>query len=77
MIPLLLAADNPRTLTLGGGSSAVKLFLLLTVLSFATALLVSITSFTRIVIVISFVRVRRWARHHCLRIRSSWRWPWR
>jgi flagellar biosynthetic protein FliP len=56
VIPLLLAADNPLTLTLGGGSSAVKLFLLLTVLSFATALLVSITSFTRIVIVISFAR---------------------
>ncbi len=40
----------------GGGSSAVKLFLLMTALSFATALLVSITSFTRIVIVLSFVR---------------------
>jgi flagellar biosynthetic protein FliP len=40
----------------GGGSSAVKLFLLLTVLSFATALLVSVTSFTRIVIVLSFLR---------------------
>lgn len=57
MIPLLLAADAaPLTLTVGGGSSAVKLFLLLTVLSFATALLVSITSFTRIIVVLSFAR---------------------
>src|SRR3954447_1554458 len=39
-----------------GGSSAVKLLLLMTAMSFATALLVSITSFTRIVIVLSFVR---------------------
>ena len=38
------------------GSSAVKLFLMLTALSFATAVLVSLTSFTRIVIVLSFVR---------------------
>ncbi len=57
MSPLLLAADAaPLTLTVGGGSSAVKLFLLLTVLSFATALLVSITSFTRIIVVLSFAR---------------------
>jgi flagellar biosynthesis protein FliP len=34
----------------------VKLFLLLTALSFATAALISITSFTRIVIVMSFLR---------------------
>lgn len=40
----------------GGGSTAVKLFLLMTLLSFATALLVSVTSFTRIVIVLSFLR---------------------
>lgn len=40
----------------GGGSSAVKLFLLMTVLSFASALLISVTSFTRIIIVLSFVR---------------------
>src|SRR5476651_614898 len=40
----------------GGGSSAVKLFLLLTALSFASALLVSVTSFTRIIIVMSFLR---------------------
>lgn len=39
-----------------GGSSTVKIFLLLTALSFASALLVSITSFTRIAIVLSFVR---------------------
>jgi flagellar biosynthetic protein FliP len=40
----------------GGGSAPVKLFLLMTALSFATALLVSVTSFTRIVIVLSFLR---------------------
>jgi flagellar biosynthetic protein FliP len=56
--PLILAAaaDAPMTLSIGGGSAAVKLFLLLTALSFATALLVSITSFTRIVVVLSFAR---------------------
>jgi len=40
----------------GGGSTPVKLFLLMTALSFATALLVSVTSFTRIIIVLSFLR---------------------
>jgi flagellar biosynthetic protein FliP len=51
------APDPGLTLSLqGGGSAAVKLFLLLTALSFATALLVSVTSFTRIVIVLSFLR---------------------
>ncbi len=40
----------------GGGSSSVKLFLLFTALSFGSALLVSVTSFTRIVIVLSFLR---------------------
>jgi flagellar biosynthetic protein FliP len=40
----------------GGGSAAVKLFLLMTVLSFAAAALLAVTSFTRIVIVLSFVR---------------------
>ena len=40
----------------GGGSSAVKMFLLLTALSFASAILVSVTSFTRITIVLSFLR---------------------
>lgn len=60
MNPLVAAAngaDPGVTLSLqGGGSAAVKLFLLLSALSFATALLVSITSFTRIVIVLSFLR---------------------
>lgn len=59
MSPLLLLAaapDAPLTLSVGGGSAAVKLFLLMTALSFATALLVSITSFTRIVVVLSFAR---------------------
>jgi len=40
----------------GGGTAPVKLFLLFTALSFASALLVSVTSFTRIVIVLSFLR---------------------
>lgn len=40
----------------GGGSSAVKIFLLVTALSFASALVMSLTSFTRIMIVLSFLR---------------------
>lgn len=40
----------------GAGSSAVKIFLLLTALSFGTALMLSVTSFTRIIIVFSFLR---------------------
>jgi flagellar biosynthetic protein FliP len=40
----------------GAGSSAVKLFLLLTALSFAPAIAVAMTSFTRVVIVLSFLR---------------------
>jgi flagellar biosynthetic protein FliP len=40
----------------GGGSSAVKIFLLVTALSFASALILSVTSFTRIIIVLSFLR---------------------
>jgi flagellar biosynthetic protein FliP len=55
--PLWAAAvDGPLSISVGGGSSAVKLFLLLTALSFATAALIAITSFTRIVIVLSFLR---------------------
>ena len=51
------AADPGVSLTVGGGGSApVKLFLLFTALSFGSALLVSVTSFTRIVIVLSFLR---------------------
>jgi len=54
---LILAADPAMSLTLnGGGSASVKLFLLMTALSFATAALTSVTAFTRIVIVLSFVR---------------------
>ncbi len=37
-------------------STSVKLFLLLTVLSIAPAILILMTSFTRIIIVLSFVR---------------------
>jgi len=40
----------------GGGSTAVKLFLLLTLLSFATTIILSITSFARISIVLGFLR---------------------
>jgi flagellar biosynthesis protein FliP len=53
---VLGTSDAPLQLSLGGGSSAVKLFLLLTALSFATGALIAITSFTRIVIVMSFLR---------------------
>lgn len=57
MNPLILAStEAPLQLSVGGGSSAVKLFLLLTALSFATGALIAITSFTRIVIVMSFLR---------------------
>jgi flagellar biosynthesis protein FliP len=55
--PLLAAAvEGPLQVSIGGGSSAVKLFLLITALSFATGALIAITSFTRIVIVLSFLR---------------------
>jgi flagellar biosynthetic protein FliP len=62
MIPLAAnilpaAADSALQINVsGGGSTPVKLFLVLTALSFATSLLVSVTSFTRIVIVLSFLR---------------------
>jgi flagellar biosynthesis protein FliP len=57
MLPLLLAADPGVQLTInGGGSASVKLFLLMTALSFASAALVSVTSFARIIIVLSFLR---------------------
>lgn len=51
----LLAADLAVTLP-NEGSAAVKLFLLVTLLSFSSAILVSCTSFTRIVVVLSFMR---------------------
>lgn len=54
---LVFAADPAFQMSIGGGgSAAVKLFLLLTALSFASAALISLTSFTRIVIVFSFLR---------------------
>jgi flagellar biosynthesis protein FliP len=58
MTPLAAAAaDSAIQLSVnGGGSAPVKLFLLFTALSFAGALLVSVTSFTRIVIVLGFLR---------------------
>jgi hypothetical protein len=40
---VLGATEAPLQLSVGGGSSAVKLFLLLTVLSFATGALIAIT----------------------------------
>jgi flagellar biosynthetic protein FliP len=55
--PLAAVAQTGAEIALqGGGSSAVKIFLLLTALSFGTALLLSVTSFTRIIIVFSFLR---------------------
>jgi flagellar biosynthetic protein FliP len=59
--PLAVAAsalaEAPLSISMqGGGSAPVKLFLLLTALTFATALLMSVTSFTRIIIVLSFLR---------------------
>jgi flagellar biosynthetic protein FliP len=39
-----------------GGSSAVKVFLLLTALSFGSAIVLSVTCFTRLIIVFSFLR---------------------
>lgn len=57
MFPLILAAEPGVSLTVnGGGSASVKLFLLMTALSFASAALVSLTSFARIIIVLSFLR---------------------
>ncbi len=47
---------SPERTPAAGGSAPVKLFLLFTALSFAGALLVSVTSFTRIVIVLGFLR---------------------
>lgn len=55
--PVLAAASAGIQLAANGsGSSAVKIFLLMTALSFGSALLVSLTSFTRIIIVFSFLR---------------------
>jgi flagellar biosynthetic protein FliP len=50
-----LASTGLQTVA-GGGSTAVKLFLVLTALSFGTAIILSVTSFTRIIIVFSFLR---------------------
>ena len=52
------AAQAGAELALGAtsGSSAVKIFILITALSFASALILSLTSFTRIIIVLSFLR---------------------
>ena len=55
---LVGAAQTGAELALGAtsGSSAVKIFILVTALSFASALILSLTSFTRIIIVLSFLR---------------------
>ncbi len=51
------AADGTVSLNIGGGgSAAMKLFVLMTLLSFAASIVVSLTSFTRIVIVLGFLR---------------------
>jgi flagellar biosynthesis protein FliP len=56
-LALAVNAAPDVSLTIGGGGSApMKLFLLFTALSFASALVVSVTCFTRIVIVLSFLR---------------------
>jgi len=55
--PLIDAVQAGSNLALGGGgSSAVKIFLLLTALSFGTTILLSLTCFTRLIIVFSFLR---------------------
>lgn len=57
--PLLGAARAGAEIALSGagqGSTAVKLFLLLTALSFASAIILSLTAFVRIAIVMSFLR---------------------
>jgi flagellar biosynthesis protein FliP len=57
MTPLAAAADAAVQVSInGGGSAPVKLFLLFTAMSFAGALLVSVTCFTRIIIVLGFLR---------------------
>ena len=57
-VGLVGAAQAGAELALGAssGSSAVKIFILITALSFASALILSLTSFTRIIIVLSFLR---------------------
>ena len=49
-------AGAEMALGAASGSSAVKIFILVTALSFASALILSLTSFTRIIIVLSFLR---------------------
>ena len=58
MTDQLATAVQPAAQVLAGAtpSTAVKLFLLITALSFASALVVCVTSFARIVIVMSFLR---------------------
>jgi flagellar biosynthetic protein FliP len=54
---LIAGAQAAVQLGLGtGGSSAVKIFLVLTALSFGSAILLSVTCFTRLIIVLSFLR---------------------
>ena len=50
------AADSPAGFDEGRMSTAVEIAVLLTVLSLLPAILITVTSFTRIVIVLSFVR---------------------
>jgi len=56
MIALVTVNPSFSLHVTGGSSASVKLFLFMTLLSFATAILLSITSFTRIIILLSFVR---------------------
>lgn len=53
----LFATEPGLQITLGGSSSSgVKLFLFMTALSFASAVVISLSSFARIAIVLSFLR---------------------
>jgi flagellar biosynthetic protein FliP len=52
----VMGAGADMALGATSGSAAVKVFILVTALSFAAALVLSLTSFTRIIIVLSFLR---------------------
>jgi flagellar biosynthetic protein FliP len=58
LLAATVTTQNPglSLMVSGGGSSAVKLFLLMTLLSFASSIVISVTSFARIMIVFSFLR---------------------
>ena len=55
-MPLGMGSSDALTSAAGGGSTAIEIALILTLLSVLPALLITVTCFTRIVIVLSFVR---------------------